>query len=70
MITSFINLLYHILKKTINVKYFITGDCQALSGAKIIDFIGESGSTLKQASDQFERAKAKATSVASSMYVT
>jgi len=45
-----------------------SGDIQVLGGAKIVDFIGTSGTTLKQTSDQLQRAKDKASSVASSVW--
>jgi BRCT domain type II-containing protein len=45
-----------------------SGDIQEVGGAKIVDVIGDSGSALKQTADQLQRAKDKASSVASSVW--
>ena len=45
-----------------------SGDIQEVGGAKIVDFIGDSGSALRQTADQLQRAKEKASSVASSVW--
>jgi hypothetical protein len=44
-----------------------SGECTLHGGAKIKDFIGESGSSLKQATESLERVRSRASFVASSV---